>query len=49
MSLIINGTERDTLMLNNSIYRYVGEHAEVATANASDNGSPILAVFLTQN
>ena len=39
MSLIINGTERDTLLFNNSIYRYIGEYAKVATANANTHNA----------
>ena len=35
MSLIINGTERDELIFNNSIYKYIGEYGKVATANAN--------------
>mgnify|MGYP000919445614 CR=1 FL=1 len=39
MSLIINGTERDTLIIGNSVYRYIGEYAKVATANANTHNA----------
>lgn len=39
MSLIINGTERDTLIIGKSIYRYIGEYAKVATANANTHNA----------
>lgn len=39
MGLIINGTERDTLIFNNSIYRYIGEYTKVATANANTHNA----------
>ena len=35
MSLIINGTEHDELIIGKSIFKYVGEYAKVATANAN--------------
>jgi len=39
MSLIINGTECDTLIIGNSVYRYIGEYAKVATANANTHNA----------
>jgi hypothetical protein len=39
MSLIINGTERDELIIGKSVYRYIGEYAKVATANANTHNA----------
>ena len=39
MSLIINGTERDTLIFNNSIYKYIGEKARIDVANANTHNA----------
>ena len=39
MSLIINGAECDTLIIGNSVYRYIGEYAKVATANANTHNA----------
>ncbi len=39
MSLIINGTERDTLIIGNSVYRYIGQGARIATENAQTHNA----------
>jgi len=39
MSLIINGTERDTLIIGNSVYRYIGQSAHIATENAQTHNA----------
>ena len=39
MSLIINGTERDTLIIGKSIFRYIGEWYPVATENAQTHNA----------
>lgn len=39
MSLIINGTERDTLIIGKSIYKYIGERAPIAAANAQTHNA----------
>ena len=39
MSLIINGTERDDLIIGKSIFKYAGEYAKVDTANANTHNA----------
>ena len=39
MSLIINGTERDELIIGKSIFRYIGEGAPIATKNAQTHNA----------